>query len=228
MPARETAPPRTLPGHLTSRLSHFPEGEIFRVVLLLILPFAVHAINHVLKLIAGELAIARKTLNIKIDRLATTIGHTLRQQTLDNLNHLRHVLRGTRKNMRGENIQGLLISVESTGIELRDLRGGPAFFACLRNHLILALVEHLLAHMTNIGNILDMPDLDPAIFIDPPQPVDHSKGTQVAYMDITIDRRPAGIHADAARFSWNNLLDTPVESIIDAHAKTSALEATIW
>src|SRR5581483_10290321 len=123
MPSRETTPPGALPGHLATLLGCLPEREVFRIVLLLVLALA-HTIQHILKLVARELAIGGKPRDIKVDVLASPIGDALCQQTPHNLEHLLHMLRRLWKNVRGQDVQRLLVGVKSLGIELRDLRGG--------------------------------------------------------------------------------------------------------
>src|SRR2546422_256189 len=107
--------------------------------------------------------------------------------------------------------------MECFGIELRDLQRGLALFASLGQYFILAAILHLLAHMTDIGDIFDVHYLKATILEVAAYPVGHSKCTQVADMNEAVDGRAARIHLDLARLYGNNLFNSSSQSIIDSH-----------
>src|SRR5947209_8411052 len=66
VPAGETTPPRTIPGHFAARFRRFPQRKIFGIMAVCIYAFA-YTRQHALKLIAREFAIAREAFNIVVD-----------------------------------------------------------------------------------------------------------------------------------------------------------------
>ena len=80
MPAGETTPPGTIPGHFAPLFCRFPQREIFWIMPVSIYAFA-HARQHVLKLIARELTIAGEAFNVVVHVAIDFISYTFRQQT---------------------------------------------------------------------------------------------------------------------------------------------------
>ena len=100
MPAGETTPPRTIPGHFASLFCRFPQRKIFGIMAVGIYAFA-YSCQHVFKLITGEFAVARETFNVVVDIAIDFIGNTLRQQTRNDGYHLWNMLGGAREDMSG-------------------------------------------------------------------------------------------------------------------------------
>ena len=61
--------------------------------------------QHILQLVAGELPVLRKAFNVEVDVAVDLIGNVLCQQTFDDSEHLREVLRRTGENRRRFNIE---------------------------------------------------------------------------------------------------------------------------
>src|SRR5438874_11697788 len=80
--------------------------------------------------------------------------------------------------------------MECLGVELRDLQRGLALFASLSQYFILAAINRLLAHMTDIGDIFDVQYLKATILEVAAYPVGHGKGAQVANVDVPVDGGP--------------------------------------
>src|SRR5437016_2680868 len=81
--------------------------------------------------------------------------------------------------------------------------------------------------MADIGNIFDVQNLKTAIGEGAAEPVGHGKGTQVADMNITIDRGAARIHFDFAIFDGNDLFNMPGEGIVYSHGNVCNLSREI-
>src|SRR6266566_2308463 len=107
--------------------------------------------------------------------------------------------------------------MECFGIELRDLQRGLALFASLGQYFILAAIHHLLAHMTDIGDIFDVQYLKATILEVAAYPVGHGKCAQVADVNEAVDGRAARIHLDLVRLYRSNLFNAACQGIIDSH-----------
>ena len=59
--------------------------------------------------------------------------------------------------------------------------------------LVLAAVEQLLPHVTDVGDVLDVLDLEAARCEVAAQPVGHEVRAQVADVDVAVDGRAAGV-----------------------------------
>ena len=127
------------------------------------------------------------------------------------------MLGGAREDLRGQNVKLGFIGVEGLGIELRDLQRRFPLFSRLRHQFILPAVQHLLSHMTNIGNIFDVQNLKASIFESTADPVGHRKRAQVANMDEAVHSGTARVHLDLAIFYRNNLFNPFSQGIIDLH-----------
>src|ERR1051326_2360908 len=193
MPARKTTTPGTIPGHFSSLFRRFPQWEILRIM-----PVSIYALTyarqHVFKLIAGELTIAWKAFNIVINIAIDFVGNTLLQQTFNDSYHLGNMLCGARKDAGRQYIEFGFIIMECLGVKLRDLQRGLALLAGLGQHFILAAINHLLAHMTHIGDIFDVQYLEATIFEIAAYPVGHGKGAQVANVNVPVDGGTTRIH----------------------------------
>src|SRR5579883_1760003 len=100
--------------------------------------------------------------------------------------------------MRWLDIQSLFVSMESICIKLGNLGGCLAFFASLSDNFVFSPVKHLLAHMSYIGNVLDMLYAHTTIFKDSPQPVGHGKCAQIANVNVAVNSGTARIHTNTA------------------------------
>src|SRR5579859_8126788 len=217
MPTGKSTPPWAVPRHLPPWFSWFPQGKIFRVVLVRIHPFS-NTGQHILKLITRKLPIVRKALDVIINITLDLVSYILCQQPLDNSNHLSNMLSSAWKDMCGQYIQFGFVSMECFSIILRDLQRCFPLFARLRHQLIIPAIQHLLPHMTDICNIFDVQNPQSPIFKGTAQPIGHSKRAQIANMNIAIDGGAAGVHLDPASFYRNNLFNPSSQGIIDIHS----------
>src|SRR2546423_14478155 len=104
--------------------------------------------------------------------------------------------------------------MECLGVELRDLQRGLALFARLGQYFILATLDRLLAHTTDIGDIFDVQYLKATILEVAAHPVGHGKGAQVANVDVPGEDGVTRIHLDFARFYRNNHFNASIYRII--------------
>src|SRR5579872_6056720 len=119
VPARKATSPWAIPCHLAPWFRGLPQGKVLWIMAVGIYPLA-YTRQHVFKLIARELPIARKTLDIKVDKPIDLVGNALCQQALDNRNHFWNMLCGAWKDVRGQDIEFGFILVECICIKLRD------------------------------------------------------------------------------------------------------------
>jgi hypothetical protein len=52
--------------------------------------------------------------------------------------------------------------------------------------------------MADVGDVLDVQDLDAVVEQDPPNEIGQEKRPEVADVGVAVDRRPAGVHPDTA------------------------------
>jgi hypothetical protein len=67
------------------------------------------------------------------------------------------------KTCAGEDVDQGLIGVEGGFIGIRDLGRCLVLEACLHEHPVLATVEIVLAQVTDVGDVLDVQDLDAVV-----------------------------------------------------------------
>src|SRR5689334_23697621 len=108
MPARETAPPGTIPRHFPPRLGRLPQRKIFEITAISIASL-VNTRQHTLQQVARKLAIAEKALGIIVDIAVDLIGQSFCQQALNNRNHFGDMLCGPWEDVGRENIDGALV-----------------------------------------------------------------------------------------------------------------------
>ena len=64
-------------------------------------------------------------------------------------------------------------------------------------HPVLAAVEPLVAQVADVGDVLDVEDLDPVVQERPPDQVGQQVAAQVADVGVAVDGRAAGVHPEA-------------------------------
>src|SRR6516225_3925696 len=100
MPSWEAPSPGTIPCHFAPGFGYFPQREIFRVMSIFNYPLS-YSRQHILQLVARKLTVIGKAFNIEIDIAVDLISNALLLQTLDDSDHLRHMLCRAGKDRRG-------------------------------------------------------------------------------------------------------------------------------
>ena len=111
--------------------------------------------------VAGELSVARKLRYFEVNIAFGFVGVALLDQLLDDLDHLRDVVGGLRELVRGPDSELLFVFEKAVGVELGNLGRRLSFLDGGGDDLVLAAFEHLLAHVSDIGDVLDVDDVHP-------------------------------------------------------------------
>jgi len=114
MPSRPSGSPRALPRGLPG-LARLPKREVHRVPLALV-DLHARARMHVFQATLGELAVLGKLLDGEVDVPVHSVGKTLLLELLDQLDHLRDVVGGTRLEGRGQAAERADVAGESADI----------------------------------------------------------------------------------------------------------------
>ena len=123
------------------------------------------------------------------------------------------MVRRLREFLSAQDVRFRFVGEERLRVKVRDLVRSLALRQCLRDHLIFALLQHLLAHMADIGDVLDVLDLVTLRGKRATDQVRDEEGTNVADVDIAIHRRPARVHAKYARLYRMNLFFRPRQRV---------------
>src|SRR5207248_84386 len=82
-----------------------------------------------------------------------------------------------------------------------------AFLTRLRDEVVLALVEALHPHVTDVGDVLHVVDVVAEVGQCAAQPVGHGEGAEVAHADEAIARGRAALDAHASGFERPNVVE---------------------
>ena len=202
------------------RIRELPEGEIFRILLVVRNDNALAA-DSVVKCTAGELAICRIFMNIKIDvALICDIGVAFVDQGLDHLLNLNDVTCRAAAYGRTADIQlvhGLeefifIIVGDGYRIELLD--------ACLLLDLILALIR-VTYEVTDVCDVLNIFHIVADIFEISVNDVKADVALRMADMRHSVDSRSADIHSDISRDDALEFFFCPLEIVKYAYISHS-------
>ena len=96
------------------------------------------------------------------------------------------------------------VGVERRLVRVRDLAGGAALESRGDEHRVDLAAGVVRAQVPDVGDVLDVQDLDPVVQHRPPDQVGEEERPQVADVGVAVDRRAAGVHPeppglDAAR-----------------------------
>ena len=140
--------------------------------------------------------------------------------------HLGDVLGRPREDVRGQDVERRLVRVEGRLVRRRDLRGSLRFETGLHEHPVLAAIEPLIAQVADVGDVLDVEDLDAVVQERPSDQVGQEVRAQVADVGVAVDRRTARVHADPARDERLDGLDGAGQGIAQAQGHVVIVRRT--
>ena len=111
------------------------------------------------------------------------------------------MFRGPGVDLGRKDVDSRLVLVEAVGVELGYLPNGLALGQGRQYHLVPAGFQQLLAHVPDVGDVLDVEHLDPAGFQHAADPVGHQVGAQVADVGVAVHGGAAGVHANQSRLN---------------------------
>ena len=122
---------------------------------------------------------------------------------------------------RGKTCAGRMFTSGLVGVEGGLVRGGDlgrrlGLEAGLDEHPVLAAVEPLVAQVPDVGDVLDVEDVEAVVEQRPPDEVGEQVGAQVADVGVAVDRRAARVHPHAARLERLDRLDGRVQRVAQA------------
>ena len=165
--------------------------------------------------VAGKLAVVGEAGHVEIDVSAPLVGVTLLHQRADYRQHFGDVLAGPREHVSIHYVQPRLVAMETASVQLGDLLDGLALGQGGEDHLVATGLHQFLTHMADVGNVLDVMDLEAVMHEGPANPVGHHVGPQVADMGVAINGRPAGVHAHFARLCGLDLFYPFCQGVVD-------------
>ena len=221
MPSGIAAPPRRIPLHHVMRLVEHPQREIVRAVLVRRM---LQALRRALLVEAlarepSHSAGAAPFLDIEVNPRRCHVGVAVRENTLDQSDHVGHMIGRTGEHRRRGQLDIELgaIALELFDIKIRDFERRLALGA--RGLLDFVLARVLVrGHVADVSDIHHMAHAIAVEFERAPQRIDEDVRTHIAQMLRQIDRRPARIKGDLGpirpveRFE---LLDAAAECIED-------------
>ena len=209
MPAGSAHAPRGLPCDLAWLLACLPKREIQRIFLFHVVrasgSFA-GALNQLIDVLAGKLAIAVELTCPVVDIALRFIGIALIDQILHKPDDIIHGFRNLRVHGRLLDIERGSVLIVFLDIFFGNLRCGNAFFLGTFDDLII-----------DIGEILHEFYLVAAVFQIFSERVEYNERSCVADMKIVVDRRSADIHLDLARLQRYEFFFFSCQCVINLH-----------
>ena len=144
-------------------------------------------------------------------------------EPLGERDHLGDVLGRPREDVRRQDVDERLVGVEGGLVRGRDLGGRLVLEPGLDQHPVLAAVEPLVAQVADVGDVLDVEDLEPVVEQGPPDQVGQEVAAQVADVGVAVDRRAAGVHPDAAGLERLDRADRAGEGVAQAEGHGAGL-----
>ena len=214
VPSRETRSPRRFPDERPIGLSPLPKREVGLVALARI-ELRANTVFEGRADVPRELAVAREAPHREVHGALDFVREAARDQRADDRDHFRHVIGRARKVRRPKDAQASLVHVEGGLVGLGDLFRRLAGRERRRDHLVLAALHGLLAHVADVGDVLYGGDPVPEELERPPQPVREQIRAQVSKMDGAVHRGSARVHAHLAGALRRERDDPALERVID-------------
>ena len=215
MPAGEAVTPRAGPDQLPARLSRLPEGEVPLVPLERVGLHADSLLQAAADL-AGQLAVLGEAVDGEVDVAARLVGELLLHERPRQLYHVLNGLAGAGEDVRGQDIELLLVFQECGGVEAGDLRRRLPFGQGGGDHLILAALQHLLSHVSHIGDVLNVAHAIAAGLQKASQPIGDQVGAEVADVGMAVHRGSTGVNLYQPRLQRRERFLAACESVVQA------------
>ena len=173
VPAGEALTPGAVPLEVSSRLRPFPQGEVALVALqgVRLDPYSLQKLPLIL--VSRELSVARELRDLVVDVSLDFEGVPLLDQSLHYVHHLLNVVRCLGQVLRTDNVELPLIFKKALRVELGYLSRGLALGYGGRYDLVLSALQHLLAHVANVGDVFHVGDLEVLHLENAANPVGH-------------------------------------------------------
>ena len=117
------------------------------------------------------------------------------------------------KTWAGQDVDQRLVGVEGRFVGVRDLARRLVLETGRDEHRIRSAVEPLVAQVSDIGDVLDLEDVDAVVEQGASDEVGQDVAAQVADMGVAVDGRTAGVHPDPARLERLDRFDAPAQGV---------------
>ena len=142
------------------------------------------------------------------------VGKALLYEALGDGEHFGDVVGGFGEFLRGDDVELALVAEEPVGVELGDLGGGFALGYGGGDDFVAALLQDFLAHMADVGDVLDVDDLQAVELEGAAYPVGHQVGSEVADVGVAVHGWAAGVHFDDAALYGAHFVNSLGESVV--------------
>ncbi len=215
MPAGEALAPRGGPLHEALGLGRLPQGEVGGIALVG-LDLDPGAGPRGLHPLPGQAPVRREGADVVVDRAVHLVGQALGQQGLDHGDHVRDVVGGPGHDVGQADVDQGLIGQPGIGIELGDLGRRLPLLERRQHHPVLAGIGLVVAHVADIGDVLDVEHLVSEVVERPAQEVAEQVRPQVADMGVSVDRAAAGVDRHPAGGDRLEGLDLAGQRVVQA------------
>ena len=193
-----------------------PEREVGRVALVR-LDVAPVPGAQVGQRVARQLPISLEPPDVVVDvPVLGGVGVSRVLERLRKREHLGDVVGGPREDVRGQDVDQRLVGVEGRLVRVGDLSRSLVFEAGGDEHRIGSAVEPLVAQVSDVGDVLDLEDVDAVIKQRPPDQVGKEIAAQVADVGVAVDGRAAGVHPHPAGLERLDGFDPSSEGVAEA------------
>ena len=217
VPSGEPLAPRAVPSHQPVGPCLLPQGEVLGVAFVRVdLELLAMARPELVERVARELSVFGERADVVVDGPVDLVRVAVLDQTFRELDHLGDVLGGLGVDVDRQDVDGGFILQPGIGVELSDLRRALALRLGGQLHAVLALVEGVVAHVPDVGDVLDGTNLVAQVLQGPPQDVREEEAAQVADVGVAVDGRAAGVDADQSRGVRLEWLDRARQRAVEA------------
>ncbi len=192
-----------------------PEREVLDVLLVVLVRrhAPARACLQVREVEVAELPVRRERRDLEVDRpVRRLVGGALREELLDELDHLldRVRVRRARHDGRALDPQRVEVLQEQVEVERREL--------VERLLLLLRALDRLVVH---VGDVHDVAHGQPLPLERPAEEVVEQERPQVSYVDAVVDRRAAGVEGDLPRGERDEVFFATREGVPEFHRAIS-------
>ena len=217
MPAgKALAPARRRPLEDPAIPGGLPQREVGRVALVR-LDVAPVSGTQVGQRVARQLPVPFEPPDVVVDvAVRGCVGVPGVLERLGEREHLGDVVGGAREDVGRQDVDQRLIGVERRLVGVRDLAGRLVLEAGRDEHRIRPAVESLVAQVSDVGDVLDLEDVDAVVEESPPDQVGKEIAAQVADVGVAVDGRSAGVHPHPAGLERLDGFDPSSKGVAEA------------
>ena len=213
MPAWKSIAPRTRPELLPVLAGRLPEREVTGMLLARV-GVAAHPGEQLVSRVPRQPAVGGKSRYVVINRGADLVCVALNDQLLDQLDHLRDVLRGAGILDRRSDVHLADVGHERVGVVGGDLVGRLVLQTGGDEHLVLASVERVIGEVADICDVHDLMGWKAEVGQAAAKEVRQHERPQVADVHVAVHGWTAGVDPHHAVVDRPELLPRASEGVV--------------